>query len=185
MPTNRDRLVSALKSKKQRLAKARASLARTQAALAAADRKRDTRWKIVVGGSVLAQALSDARYAVRLDALLEASLRSKRDRPLLEEWRRTVGLQPAEASPAAASAAPPTDADGTPTVLRGFRPSKLDDGTWGSRADGADADGLPEDLVGSRIRVAPRRGEPWTATVREVLQRRPGRVIVRDSGRPR
>ena len=68
---------------------------RAQARLSAAERKRDTRWKILIGGTVLARAAHDPNAADRLDRMMDEALTEVRDRELLERWR---GLRVATAT---------------------------------------------------------------------------------------
>lgn len=89
-------------------------------AIKALDRKRDTRWKIVVV-AVLTEASADPAFRRQLDALLDSRVTAPRDLPLLAEWRE---------------------------------------------------------------RPQPPQREAPTAEVLEIVQREPGRVLVRDTGRP-
>ena len=67
--------------------------------------------------------------------------------------------------------------------LPGWRPHRMDNGDWGPIYLG-DTSGLPSDLVGLTIVVQSRNGQPWTTTVKAVLNRSSDQVIVTDSGRP-
>ena len=67
--------------------------------------------------------------------------------------------------------------------LTGWRPHRLDNGSWGSIYFG-DTSTLPSELAGAHITVQSRDGQSWTTTVTAVLERRSGQVIVTDSGRP-
>ena len=78
---------AALEAAKQRYTKARSDLGRRAARLAASRRKRDTRWKILVGAVVLARASQDPAADKRLDRMMDEALTEDRDRALLEEWR--------------------------------------------------------------------------------------------------
>lgn len=60
---------------------------RVQTRLNTQERKRDTRWKILVGGTVLARAGLDPAAANRLDRMMDEALTEPRDRELLERWR--------------------------------------------------------------------------------------------------
>ena len=66
--------------------------------------------------------------------------------------------------------------------LPGWRPSRLPGAGWGAACD-RPAD-LPAQLVGLPIRITPRQGLPWIATVVEVVRYDPDRVLVRHTGRP-
>ena len=160
--------------------RAKRELARRTAAFNEEKRRRDTRWKIVVGGLALARARSDENFRAALDAVLDQGLRSGRDRALLEEWRRSGAATEQRTEPAPSEPVP-APANGAP--LQGWNPQRLPGGSWGAVFRGPE-DRLPAELVGVRIEVAPRRGSPWVSTVVEVLERAPGRVVVRDSGKP-
>ena len=82
-----EKLEAALEAAKQRYTKARSDLGRRAARLASTRRKRDTRWKILVGAVVLARAATDPVAAKRLDRMMDEALTEDRDRALLEEWR--------------------------------------------------------------------------------------------------
>lgn len=169
MPDRRSRLTASLESKRARLDRAQAELARARSALKALDRKRQTRWKIVLGGAVLAEAAADPAFRQQLDALLDRRVTAERDLPLLAEWRGRPTPPQREAPPGA---------------LVGFRPAKLPGGGWGSVLDGPRADALPAELAGCQIVVTDRSKRSWTAEVLEIVQREKGRLLVRDTGRP-
>ena len=65
----------------------RNQMRRVQHRLNSQERKRDTRWKILVGGTALARAASDPAAADRLDRMMDEALSEDRDRQLLERWR--------------------------------------------------------------------------------------------------
>ena len=65
----------------------RNQMRRVQHRLNTQERKRDTRWKILIGGTVLARAASDPAAADRLDRMMDDALSEDRDRQLLERWR--------------------------------------------------------------------------------------------------
>ena len=65
----------------------RNQMRRVQTRFNTQERKRDTRWKILVGGTVLARAASDPAAADRLDRMMDEVLSEDRDRKLLERWR--------------------------------------------------------------------------------------------------
>ena len=67
--------------------------------------------------------------------------------------------------------------------LRRWSPYKLEDGSWGACYLG-DTGKLPENLVGRSIQITTRRGDSWTTTVLEVIERREDFALVRDSGKP-
>ena len=84
---NLTKLEASLEAAKDRYNKARSDLGRRAARLANARRKRDTRWKILVGAVVLARADRDPAAARRLDKMMDEALTEQRDRDLLKEWR--------------------------------------------------------------------------------------------------
>lgn len=84
---NLTKLEASLEAAKARYNKARSDLGRRAARLANARRKRDTRWKILVGAVVLARASRDPATARRLDKMMDEALTEQRDRDLLKEWR--------------------------------------------------------------------------------------------------
>ena len=65
----------------------RNQMRRVQCRLNTQERKRDTRWKILIGGTVLARAARDPNAADRLDRMMDEVLTEDRDRQLLERWR--------------------------------------------------------------------------------------------------
>ena len=69
---------------------------RVQSRLKTQERKRDTRWKILIGGTVLARPAHDPNAADHLDRMMDEALTEDRDRQLLERWR---GLRPIDHSP--------------------------------------------------------------------------------------
>ena len=104
--------------------------------------------------------------AADLLAKLDASLDRDQDRALF-------GLPPK--SPAGAErSAPPASAP-----LEGWRPGRLSDGSWGSLYTGPNRNDLPQNLVGVTITVRARSGKSWSATITEVGERSPDRLLVR------
>ena len=77
LKTIQERKVSALRNQMRRV----------QSRLNTQERKRDTRWKILIGGTVLARAAHDPHAANRLDRMMDEVLTEDRDRQLLERWR--------------------------------------------------------------------------------------------------
>ncbi len=94
--------------------------------------------------------------------------------------RTGLAEQPGGAAPRMAllPETPPTKAP----PLRSWSRYKLEDGSWGPSYVG-DAGKLPEGLAGCSIEITPRRGDSWTATVTEVIERREDFILVRDSGK--
>ena len=71
----------------QKITALRNQMRRVQTRLNSQERKRDTRWKILIGGAVLARAAKDPAAADRLDRMMDEVLTEARDRELLEQWR--------------------------------------------------------------------------------------------------
>ena len=61
----------------------------------------------------------------------------------------------------------------------GWRPGRLPDGSWGSLYTGRNPKALPPELVGLTISVRARSGKAWEATITEVVERVPDRLLVR------
>lgn len=80
----------------QKVAALRNQMRRVQTRINAQERKQDTRWKILIGGTVLARAAQDPAAAERLDSMMDEVLTEDRDRQLLEKWR---GLRRFAAAP--------------------------------------------------------------------------------------
>ena len=72
---------------RKRESELRAKKGRLEAAERTRERKRDTRWKILIGGTMLARAASDPSTADRLDRMMDEVLTEPRDRELLKRWR--------------------------------------------------------------------------------------------------
>ena len=101
-------------------------------------------------------------------------LLEKLDQALDRDQDRTLfGLPPKpggddRTSPAAASA-----------PLEGWRPARLHDGSWGCLYAGPAPEDLPLELAGLTIAVRARSGKSWDATITEVVERSPDRLLVR------
>ena len=85
-----------------------------------------------------------------------------------------------------------TDAQTTPSEdtpqmapIPGWKPCKFPDGQWGALLKGPGVAGLPDDnqLPGTPIVVTDKRGESWTTTLTEVVDRTDNAIVVKDSGR--
>ena len=63
--------------------------------------------------------------------------------------------------------------------LKGWRPARLPDGSWGGLYTGSAPEDLPLELVGLTITVRARSGKSWDATITEVVKRFPDRLLVR------
>ena len=125
-------------------------------------RRDDTRRKILIGAAVLSAAPHKPQFKQWLADDFPALLIRDRDRALF-------GLEPL----------PPAAADPIP----GFKPKTLPDQTWGARFVG-DTSSLPAELVGRQIIVTRSGGDSWTATVLEVVERSPRRLLVRRTDPP-
>ena len=64
-------------------------------------------------------------------------------------------------------------------LLEGWRPARLPDGSWGSLYAGSNPNDLPQELVGLTITVRDRSGKSWDASITEVVERSPDRLLVR------
>ena len=103
------------------------------------------------------------------DALL-----SKLDRSLNRDQDRALfGLPPKLAAGADRPSSPAS------APLEGWRPGRLPDGSWGNLYAGPNAEALPQELVGLTISVRARSGKSWSATITEVVERSPDRLLVR------
>ena len=129
--------------------------------LSSQERKLRTRRLIVLGGLME----KEAPPAALLDKL-DRSLDRDQDRALF-------GLPPK--SPASADR--PSSAASAP--VEGWRPARLPNGSWGSLYAGPDPSALPQNLVGLTISVRARSGKSWDASITEVVERSPDRLLVR------
>ena len=129
--------------------------------LSSSERKLRTR-RLIVLGSLMEKEFPPAALLSKLDRALDR-----------DQDRALFGLPPrspagADRTPAAASA-----------PLEGWRPARLPDGSWGNLYAGRNPTALPLNLVGLTISVRARSGKAWDATVTEVVERSPDRVLVR------
>ena len=175
--TKQQRLEDSVQNAKDRLAKARTDLNRKEGRLNAERRKRDTRWKILVGAVVLANAEKDPDDRKTLDALLDSGLTEGRDRALLDEWR---GSNRTETKTETRIETPPEPQGGGST---GWKPWRIGN-EWGAALSGSAVAELPEDPTGTRIEVTDSKGVSWHTTITEVVERSKNRVVVRNAGRP-
>ena len=136
-------------------------LRRAESRLRGQARRDDTRRKILIGAAVLSAAPHKPQFKKWLADDLPALLIRDRDRALF-------GLDPL---PPAAEPIP------------GFKPKTLPDQTWGARFEG-DTSSLPSELVGRRIIVTRAGRDSWIATVLEVVERTPRRLLVRRTDPP-
>ena len=136
-------------------------LRRVRSRLSSQERKLRTRRLIVLGG-LMEKEIPPAALLSKLDRALDRG----QDRALF-------GLPPR--SPAGADRTPPP----VSAPLEGWRPARLPDGSWGSLYAGSNPTALPQNLVGLTIAVRTRSGDSWDATVTEVVERSPDRLLVR------
>ena len=125
-------------------------------------RRDDTRRKILIGAALRIDANHKPHLKQWLEGDFPAHLIRNRDRSLF-------GLEPL-----ASAAIEP---------IPGFKPKTLPDQSWGARFTG-DPSSLPAELVGRRILVTRGAGDSWTATVLEVVERTPRRLLVRRTDPP-
>jgi len=168
------------------------NLRRVRKRLSARDRKRETQRLIVRGrfyDYVIKRFASNPpdcpvaspKFCPWLDIALHAFANCPAHRALFD-------LPSLDApTPAPAMTDKPGATGPAPTASRddpipGWKP-KRHEGAWAAIYEG-DTSKLPDELVGCRITVKPRNGDPWTATVTEVLERDNRYVIVRTSARP-
>ena len=65
-----------------------------------------------------------------------------------------------------------------PDPIPGWTPAKVKGGVWGARFQG-DTRTLPADLDGRTILVTASSGDSWNATITDVVERSPERLLVR------
>ena len=156
-----DALKANLKAaEREQLAAIDRKIRRAESRLRGQARRDDTRRKILIGAALLAEAPHNPQFKKWLAGKFSAHLRRDRDRALF-------GLDPS------------SDAEPLPD----FYPKTLPDQSWGAEFSG-DTSSLPHVLVGRQIRVSPKRGQPWTATVTKIIECDAERVLVRHSGKP-
>ena len=134
-------------------------LRRVRSRLSSQERKLRTRRLIVLGGLMEKEAPTTDLLA-KLDATLER-----------DQDRALFGLPPKS----------PAGGDRTATAgsapLEGWRPGRLPDGSWGSLYSGPGPEALPQNLVGLTITVRARSGKAWDATITEIVERSPNRIL--------
>ena len=165
---------------------------RVRKRLSARDRKRETQRLIVRGrffDHVIKRLASNPpdcpaaspKFRAWLDAAFDAFV-TRADHRELFDLPSLDAPTPAPAmtdKPGATGPAPTASRD---DPIPGWKP-KRHEGAWAAIYKG-DTSTLPDELVGCRITVKPLNGDPWTATVTEVLERDNRYVIVRTSGKP-
>ena len=102
-----------------------------------------------------------------------------------------------QTTPAEVAETPQNDSNASPSVaaedtaqmtpIPGWKPCKLPGGQWGALLKGPGVAGLPDDnqLPGTPIVVTDKRGESWTTTLTEVVDRTDNAIVVKNSGRSR
>jgi hypothetical protein len=129
--------------------------------LSSQERKLRTRRLIVLGG-LMEKEVPTTDLLAKLDATLERD----QDRALFDlPPKSPAGTDRSAPSPSAA--------------LEDWRPGRLPDGSWGSLYAGPNAEALPQELVGLAISVRARSGKSWDATITEIVERSPERLLVR------
>ena len=136
-------------------------LRRVRSRLSSSERKLRTR-RLIVLGSLMEKEHLPADLLDKLDQALDR-----------DQDRALFGLPPK--SPAGADPTPPPAS----SSLKGWRPARLPDGSWGSLYAGRNPKALPLELAGLTITVRARSGKSWDATVTEVVERTPDRLLVR------
>ena len=165
----REDLKSAISAKKREVAhlqKKRSQaledqLRRVQSRLSSSERKLRTR-RLIILGSLMEKEYSPGDLIDKLDQALDR-----------DQDRTLFGLPPKGA----------TDAKRTPepasTSLKGWRPARLPDDSWGCLYAGSNPKALPPDLAGLTITVRTRSGDSWDAIITEVIEQSTGRLLVR------
>lgn len=136
-------------------------LRRVRSRLSSSERKLRTR-RLIVLGSLMEKEFPPDTLIDKLDQVLDR-----------DQDRALFGLPPK--GPGGGDGTPPTAS----ASLKGWRPSRLPDGSWGNLYVGRNPKALPPELVGLTISVRARNGKSWNATVTEVIERTPGRILVR------
>ena len=165
----REDLTSAIAAKKRevaRLQKKRSQaledqLRRVRSRLSSSERKLRTR-RLIVLGSLMEKEYPPSVLLEKLDHALDR-----------DQDRALFGLPPR--SPAGPDRTPPAAF----APLKGWRPARLPDGSWGNLYTGSNAEALPQKLQGLTISVRTRSGDTWDSTVTAVVERSPDRVMVR------
>ena len=138
-----------------------AQLRSVRSRLSSSERKLRTR-RLIVLGSLMEKEVPPADLLAKLDQALDR-----------DQDRALFGLPPRS----------PGDADRTPppasAPLKGWRPGRLPDGSWGGLYMGPAPEDLPLELVGITILVRARSGKSWDATITKVVERSPDRLLVR------
>ena len=165
----RDDLTTAIAAKKREVAELQKTrsqaledqLRRVRSRLSSSERKHRTR-RLIVLGSLMEKEYPPDALIDKLDQVLDR-----------DQDRALFGLPPK--GPAGADRTPPPAS----APLKGWRPSRLPDGSWGGLYAGRNAKALPLELVGLTISVRARNGKAWDATITEVVERSPDRLLVR------
>lgn len=156
--TARKREVARLQNKRSQALEHQ--LRRVRSRLSSSERKLRTR-RLIVLGSLMEKEVPPAALIDKLDQVLDR-----------DQDRALFGLPPKGAA----------GADRTPAAsapLKGWRPTRLPDDSWGCLYTGVSPEALPPELLGLIITVQARSGKSWNATITEVIERSPDRVLVR------
>ena len=115
--------------------------------------------------------------------LRDRTLKALDDRLTRNDLRELFGLAPLDkpAKPGTPSAGALTASQDDP--IPGFRPKRLDGGSWGAIYEG-DTSKLPDELVGRRIVVTRASKKSWVATVLAVVKRTERLILVRRTDPP-
>ena len=109
----------------------------------------------------------------------------KKEFPDLETYYANYAPRPEPPDPPAATDDDLQPDPGKPPV-EGFKPRQLDQG-WGAVLEGERVAQLPtsDQLPGTPIIVTDRRGDSWTATLKQVISRNDTEIVVTNTARPR
>ena len=131
-------------------------------------RRRDNRWRIKVGETILEYAGTNGEFRQSLDRIFDQRIKEQH-RALLDLWRNRN---------AAVATPPPPPADHP-----GWRPKKLPDGAWGAALSDPAGKTLPDPLLGASIVVTARNGKEWSTRIKEVVENNDAELLVRTEGR--
>ena len=100
------------------------------------------------------------------------------------EPQKTPAEPESQKTPGETEAAPEPESQKTPIE---WKPRRIDEDTWGAVTGPPGVAELPDndDLPGTQIIVTDRRGESWSTTITEVVERTDTNIVVKTSGRPR
>lgn len=156
----------------------REQIKRARSRLSSAERKRRNQRLIQLG--LLLEAWNEEDSDLRDRTLKALDVRLTRN-----DLRKLFGLAPLDkpGQPSTPSAAATTETTSQADPIPGFRPKRLDDGSWGAIYEG-DASKLPAELVGSPIIVTRASRTSWVATVLAIVKRTERLILVRRTDPP-